>query len=279
MDYRQIIGFITGKPSKHPYPEHMQQARRIAAEGMVLLKNERNVLPIQTGAKVALFGAGATDTVVCGTGSGFVYAPYTVNVEQGLRNAGMEVTSQGWLARFASESKRANKEDKTLSKIDRMWSGLSILIDEIEITDADIAEAKTADIGIYVIRRNSGEGGDRKAEKGDYFLSDMEKANLTKVAKAFPKVIVVLNTCVIDANFLYEIPGIDAALLMGQAGNESGNVLADVLTGKVNPCGRLTDTWAKKYSDNPASATFGANDGDTLQEDYVEDIHQAFCLQ
>lgn len=272
MDYRQILGFITGKPSRHPYPKHMQQARRIAAEGMVLLKNERGILPIQAGSKVALFGAGATDTVVCGTGSGYVYAPYTVNVKQGLKQAGIEVTSERWMNKFAARSRQANKEDKTLSKIDRLWSGRSIMIDEIEITDSDISEAKTADTAIYVIRRNSGEGGDRKAEKGDYYLSDMEKANLKKVAKTFDKVIVVLNTCVIDANFLTEIPGIDAALLMGQAGNESGNALADVLTGKVNPCGRLTDTWAKKYSDNPASATFGANDGNTLQENYVEDI-------
>lgn len=84
--------------------------------------------------------------------------------------------------------------------------------------------------------------------------------------------IVVLNTCVIDAGFLNEIPGIEGAVPMGQAGNESGNALADVLTGKVNPGGRLTDTWAKRYEDNPASETFGANDGDTLQEDYREDI-------
>lgn len=271
MDYRQMIGFITGKPSKHPYPEHMQQARRIAAEGMVLLKNDNNILPLNTD-RVALFGAGAVDTVVCGTGSGYVFAPYTVNVEQGLKNAGIRITSEGWLKRFAAESRKANKQDKTLSKLDRMWSGMSVLIDEIEITDADLAEAENADTAVYVIRRNSGEGKDRKAEKGDYYLSDMEEINLRKVTAAFSKVVVVLNTCVIDANFIQEIKGIDAAILMGQAGNESGNALADVLTGKVNPSGKLTDTWAKKYSDNPASATFGANDGNTLQEDYTEDI-------
>ena len=271
MDCKQMIGFITGKPGRHPYPEHMQQARRIASEGMVLLKNDNQVLPLQA-EKVALFGAGAVDTVVCGTGSGYVFAPYTVNVEQGLRDAGMTLTSGGWLRRFADRSRRANKEDKTLTKLDRLWSGLSILIDEIEIMDADLEEAREADTAIYVIRRNSGEGKDRKAEKGDYYLSDIEERNLRRLAAAFPKVAVVLNTCVVDANFLWEIPGIDAALLMGQAGNESGNALADVLTGKVNPSGHLTDTWARKYSDNPASAVFGANDGNSLQEDYVEDI-------
>lgn len=271
MDYRQMIGFITGKPSRHPYPIHMQQARRIASEGMVLLKNDHDVLPLKE-RKAALFGAGAVDTISCGTGSGFVFAPYTITVEKGLQNAGIEITSKSWLKRFAAASKKANKEDKTLSKIDRMWSGLSILIDELDITDAELSEAKAADTAVYVIRRNSGEGGDRKAVKGDYYLSDTETANLKKVAASFSHTIVVLNSCVVDANFIYEIDGIDAALLMGQAGNEGGNALADVLTGKVNPCGRLTDTWAKQYSDNPASASFSENDGNSLQEDYTEDI-------
>ena len=73
----QLIGVTTGKPSRHPYPQHMQEARAIAAEGVVLLKNEGSVLPLR-GKRVALFGPGATDTVSCGTGSGFVFAPYTV---------------------------------------------------------------------------------------------------------------------------------------------------------------------------------------------------------
>ncbi len=271
MDIRQVLGFVTGKPSRHPYPEHMEQARRIAAEGMVLLKNEKEVLPLQPG-KVALFGAGAVDTVACGTGSGYVFAPYTVTVRQGLENAGFRPTSEKWLERFARDSKKANKEDKTLSKLDRMWSGLSILIDEPEITEEELAEAREADTAIYVLRRNAGEGKDRKAEKGDYYLSDGEERNLRKVAASFDHTVVVLNTCVVDANFVNEIPGIDGVVLMGQAGNEGGNALADVLTGKVSPGGRLTDTWARAYEDNPASRTFGGNDGNSLQEDYTEDI-------
>lgn len=271
MDDRQTSGFMAGKPGGHPYPEHMQQARRIAAEGMVLLKNENNVLPLRT-KELALFGAGATDTISCGTGSGYVFAPHTVTVEQGLRAAGIRLTSQSWLKRFSDASRKANEEDKTLSEIDRIWSGLSILIDEPAITDAELQEAARADTAVYVIRRKSGEGNDRKAVKGDYYLSDMEEANLRKVAAAFSHTVVVLNTCVIDANFVNDIPGIDAALLMGLAGNEGGNALADILTGKISPCGRLADTWAKAYGDNPASKTFGANDGNSMQEDYAEDI-------
>ena len=118
MDIRQAIGFITGKAAKHPYPEHMQDARKIAADGIVLLKNEGDLLPLAE-KELALFGAGAVDTIVCGSGSGYVMAPYTINVMQGLENAGIQITSKNWLKRYQEASKKANKEDKTLSKLDR----------------------------------------------------------------------------------------------------------------------------------------------------------------
>ena len=269
--YRQMLGFLTGKPSKHPYPEHMLAARRMAAEGMVLLKNKNDVLPLRE-KTVALFGAGANGTISCGTGSGYVYAPYVVTVEQGLKNAGFIITSEAWLKRFAKTSKKADKANKDLSMIDRMWSGLTTLIDDIPIDDLELEEAKKAQTAIYVVRRNAGENDDRKAEKGDYYLSDVELGNIKKMASAFAHVIVVLNTCVVDAYQLEQIDGVDAIVLMGLAGCEGGNALADILTGKVSPSGKLTDTWAKAYTDNPASATFGDNNGESLQEDYVEDI-------
>ena len=274
MDFspEQISAMFGGfmPPAEHPYPEHVQNARAIAADGMVLLKNERDTLPVKA-QKVALFGAGAVDTVPCGTGSGYVTAPM-VNVRQGLENAGFTIVSNGWLERFSAESKRVNDADTTLSQLDRFFSGMKILIDEVEVTDEDLEEAKEAELAVYVIRRNAGENGDRDAAKGDYYLSEREEANLRKVAAAFPRTVAVLNTTVIDANFLFDIPGIDAAVLMSLAGMEGGNALADVLTGKKTPAGHLTDTWAKSYSDNPASATFGKNDGYSLQEDYCEDI-------
>ena len=165
----QLIGAATGKPSRHPYPAHMLDARRIASDGIVLLKNEKNVLPLKE-KTVALFGTGASDTVFCGTGSGFVFAPYTVSIEQGLQNAGLKISSKSWLNRFKKESKRANKKDKTLNLLDRMWSGLRILIDDLPITQEELQEAKQADTAIYVLRRNAGEGGDRKNEKATICL-------------------------------------------------------------------------------------------------------------
>lgn len=269
--YRQMLGFLTGKPSKHPYPEHMSAARRMAAEGMVLLKNANDVLPLKE-KEVALFGAGANGTISCGTGSGYVYAPYVVTVEQGLKNAGITITSERWLKRFAETSKKADKANKELSMIDRMWSGLTTLIDDIAIEDSELEEARKVQTAIYVVRRNAGENDDRKAEKGDYYLSDVELGNVKKLASTFAHTIVVLNTCVVDAYQLENIEGVDAIVLMGLAGCEGGNALVDILTGKVSPSGKLADTWARAYTDNPASATFGNNDGDSMQEDYIEDI-------
>jgi beta-glucosidase len=249
----------------------MTDCRKIAAEGMVLLKNENHTLPLEPG-KIALFGAGAVDTVTCGTGSGYIVAPYIVNVEKGLRNAGFIVTSGAYLKRFAAADKKANKKDKTLSWLDKRFSGEKILIDEPPIAPDELKNSQAAETCIYVVRRNTGENHDRKAVKGDYFLSDNETANLKLLAKSFQQIIVVLNTCVVDANFAVDISEIGAVVLMGPAGNESGNALADVLTGKVNPSGKLTDTWACEYSDYPASPTFSLNDGDSHQETYNEDI-------
>ena len=271
MGYYWLTQLLNAKPHKHPFPEHMTYVRKIAADGMVLLKNENNTLPLKPG-KVALFGAGAVDTVFCGTGSGYAFAPYTINCYEGLKNAGFQITSEKWLKRFMKASKQANQKDKTLNFLDAVWGGMRILIDDLPITNEELTAAKESDTAIYVIRRNAGEGGDRKLEKGDYYLSDQEMNNLKTIAKHFAHTIVVLNTCVIDTNFLLDIPGIDAVLLMSISGNESGNSLADVLTGKSAPTGRLADTWARQYADYPASATFASNDGNSLQEDYNEDI-------
>lgn len=260
----------TGKlMGKLPVPAVAQTARQVAAEGMVLLKND-GVLPLKT-QKIALFGAGAEDTSVCGTGSGFAFSPYVVNVRQGLENAGLEITSGRWLKTFQKAKKKGEKDNR-IPLLDKRFSGIQYLAEEPEIVREDLEEAGAADTAIYVIRRSTGENFDRRPEKGDYYLSDREEKNLRTVAGYFRHTIVVLNTCVIDAALLESISGVSAILLMGQAGMEAGNALADLLTGKITPSGRLTDTWARRYEDYPASAVFSVNDGNTLQEDYNEDI-------
>ena len=251
MDMMEQMQEIMKRPLVLPYPEHLEITRKIAADGIVLLKNAEEILPLKT-KTVALFGAGAVDTISCGTGSGYISAPHVVTVKEGMENAGFSLTSEEWLERFLGESQKANEEDTTLTQMDRIWSGKRILIDDIPITDTDLVKAKEADTVIYVIRRNAGEDDDRKAEKGDYYLTEREEENLRKITQNFENTIVVFNTCVMDASFLETITGIKGAVLMGLAGNECGNALADILSGKYSPCGKLTDTWARQYKDNPA---------------------------
>ena len=268
---KEAYYMLTGKQIGHlPFPETAQMARQVAGEGMVLLKND-GTLPFK-GKKLALFGVGAMDTIVCGTGSGYAFSPYKVTVMQGLQDAGIEITSTAWLEKYKKDQKLAQKNGQKLSILDKRWSGRTPDAVETPIMAEDLKSASDADTAIYVIRRNTGENFDRKAEKGDYYLSDIEEQNLRIVAGHFDHTIVVLNTCVIDAVEINKISGVSAVILMGQAGLESGHALADILTGKVNPSGKLTDTWAKRYEDYPASKTFSTNDGITEYEEYREDI-------
>lgn len=244
-----------------------------AEEGMVLLKNN-GVLPLEN-KTVALFGAGAVDTIICGTGSGSIVAPYLINVEQGLTEDGFTLTSGRWLNRFAQLSRQAN--EKVEGEIFfKLWGGGTILIDEPEITEEELCDAQAASTAIYVIRRNTGEGYDRKNEKGDFLLSDTEFANLKRIAANFDHTVVILNTSVIDAGFVDGIPGIDAVVLMNLPGMMAGRALAHILTGRTTPCGRLADTWALRYADYPTAGYFSANDGATEEEDYCEDIYVGY---
>ena len=271
------VGFYaaTGKMTgRLPIKENASVALKAAREGIVLLKND-GVLPIGP-VKAALFGAGSKDTAFCGTGSGYAFSPYTVSVYQGLKKAGFEITSDLWLKNYDNKKKQIEKADKKLTFLDKRFSGVTPYFDVDVITDEELSAAKDGDVAFYVIKRNTGEGYDRKPVKGDYYLSDNETANIKMLAERFCKVIVILNTCVVDCKWLKEFEGVSAIIQFGQAGMEAGNALADIITGKVAPSGRLTDTYALSYDDYPASRTFSQNDGDTLQEDYVEDIYVGY---
>ncbi|MCD8067597.1 MAG: glycoside hydrolase family 3 C-terminal domain-containing protein [Lachnospiraceae bacterium] len=244
-----------------------------AEEGMVLLKNN-GLLPLKD-KKIALFGAGAVDTVIGGTGSGSTEPPYRINVERGLTEYGCEITSENWLKRFAQAGREAN-EKAGIDDFTKIWGGITILIDELQITEEELKEAGTADTAVYVIRRNAGEGEDRKNVKGDFLLSDTEYRNLSRITSAFQHTVVVLNTTVMDPGFVDEIPGIDAVLLMSLPGMLAGRALANILYGEVSPSGKLTDTWAKRYEDYATSEFFSDNDGNAQTEEYLEDIYVGY---
>ena len=265
---------------------NMERSRKIASQGMVLLENN-GVLPIGKNIKkIALFGNGGRYTIKGGTGSGDVNSRHVVNAEQGLESAGFEITTKAWLDRYDKAVEDAKtKYGNTLKKAfeEKGHEAFFMLLNSpfkepeiIPVTDDDIKNSDT-DTAVYVISRNSGEGSDRKAVAGDYELFDEEKKAIKKLADHYDNMIVVLNVGgVIDTKFLRNTKGIDALLLMSQAGNIGGHALADVLTGKVTPSGHLTSTWAENYSDYPCSDSFSYMNGDLNDEFYKEGIYVGY---
>ncbi len=158
---------------------------------------------------------------------------------------------------------------------------------EQPLTSATVQPTKPTDTAVYVVARNSGEGADRSSGAGDYELTQTESDDIKIIGQTYKRVVVVLNTGgIVDTSFFGQINdaakdptggwAVDSLLLMSQAGQESGNAVTDVLNGKVTPSGKLTDTWASKYSYYPASATFGNNDGNDTTEQYSEGIYVGY---
>ena len=261
-------------------------AREAAAEGFVLLKND-GALPLKS-QKIALYGMGARKTVKGGLGSGSVEERYSVNIEDGLKNAGYEITTRSWLDDYDAEYAATYQEyhDMVEQKVAGLTNPMQIIPiahsyvyrypSGRAITAEDIAASNT-DTAIYVLARQAGEGNDRKLEKGDYYITDRERENLKLLAKSYSHVILVINVGgLIDFGFLDEIPGIGAVVQFVQGGEEGGNALADVLSGRVNFSGKLADTVPMCYEDIPFGNEFSHLNGDLKNEYYREGIYVGY---
>lgn len=259
---------------------HREIARRVAAEGMVLLKNE-DVLPLKKGEPVALYGGGARYTVKGGTGSGAVNNRGNVSVDEGLRSAGVRITTDEWLDDYDEKYQDARNIWMERIYAESVYGDFNSLYRAHATTPlqmpkgADICKTD-AETAIYIVSRISGEGADRRAVKGDYYLSDVEREELERITALYQKTVVILNVGgIMDLGFVDEM-GIAGVILMSQAGMEGGNALADVLTGAVSPGGRLTDTWAVDYMDYPSSASFSHNNGNVIEEKYSDGIYVGY---
>lgn len=265
---------------------HRAIAREAAAEGIVLLENN-GVLPMQP-QKIALYGAGSRMTVKGGSGSGDVHERYSVTIEEGLKNAGFAFPTMLWMDRFqekyeadiAAWRQGLEKQVQKYSPVQTMQ--MFIFIGEHPMPypacTPVLADELTdeTDTAIYVLSRQAGEGKDRRVEKGDYLLSNVETESLRLLRKHYKKLMLILNCGgVMDLSILDEIP-MDAVLFFGQGGMEGGNALADILTGKTCPSGCLTDTWAIRYDDYPSADTFSHRNGDLENEEYAEDIYVGY---
>ena len=265
---------------------HRAIAREAAAEGIVLLENN-GVLPMQP-QKIALYGGGSRMTVKGGSGSGDVHERYSVTIEEGLKNAGFAFPTTLWMDRFqekyeadiAAWRQGLEKQVQKYSPVQTMQ--MFIFIGEHPMPypacTPVLADELTdeTDTAIYVLSRQAGEGKDRRVEKGDYLLSNVETESLRLLRKHYKKLMLILNCGgVMDLSILDEIP-MDAVLFFGQGGMEGGNALADILTGKTCPSGCLTDTWAIRYDDYPSADTFSHRNGDLENEEYAEDIYVGY---
>ncbi len=239
---------------------HAAITRQSASEGMVLLKNE-DVLPLETEKNVALLGVTSYDFIAGGTGSGDVNEAYTVSLEEGLEKAGFVINAE---AKDLFEThKKANADDFVKPE------GLAAMFNpyippEITYTSDQLkAIVSSSDVGVLTIGRNAGEGGDR-VETDDFLLKPLELDMIKAITDAFQsagkKLIIVLNIGgVIETASWKDQP--DAILLAWQGGQEGGNSVADILSGTMNPSGKLPVTFPVHVDDHASNANFPKQGG------------------
>ncbi len=272
--------------------EHITLSKEAAKEGMVLLKNEKQVLPLPKGSRIALFGKATFDYVKGGGGSGDVTVAYTRNLYQGFREKGDHVEVFEELASFYKENV---KQQYVAGKEPGMTA-------EPKIPAELLHKARAyTDTAVISICRFSGEGWDRKStydrkgkednlaiagqeekeqkkeelfEDGDFYLSHGEKAMVEAVKSCFDKIVVVLNVGgMVDTDWFAGDDKIQSVLLAWQGGIEGGLAAAELLIGEGNPSGRLTDTFAKRLEDYPSSCNFHESDD---YVEYTDDIYVGY---
>ncbi|MFL5738848.1 MAG: glycoside hydrolase family 3 C-terminal domain-containing protein [Flavisolibacter sp.] len=258
----KILQVILQSPSfkKYSYSNHPNLkadaavSRRAASEGMVLLRNSKSALPMNQVKNIALFGNTSYDIIAGGTGSGEVNKAYTVSLVEGLSNAGYHVEEglRSNYQNYITDAKAKRPRPKNFFE-------QPAPIPEMKIDPATINQlANSTDVAMITIGRNAGEGADRKQEN-DYYLSDAEKQLIKYISDAFhakgKKLVVVLNIGGVIEVASWRDQA-DAIVLAWQPGLEAGNAIADVLSGKVNPSGKLATTFPMDYKDVPSAKNF-----------------------
>ena len=269
--------------------EHITLSKDAAKEGMVLLKNEQHVLPLQTGAKVALFGKATFDYVKGGGGSGDVTVAYTRNLYEGIKALKGKISVYEELADFYRENV---KEQYKAGRV----SGMTI---EPQVPQELLQKAKAyTDTAVISICRFSGEGWDRKSivetenkniwaseeemarrsaeifEDGDFYLTHAEQEMVNTVKQNFARVIVVMNVGgMVDTSWFHDDAQIQSVLMAWQGGMEGGLATAELLAGEGNPSGKLSDTFAGELNDYPSTYNFHESE---KYVEYTDDIYVGY---
>ncbi|MHA3224486.1 beta-glucosidase [Globicatella sulfidifaciens] len=239
--------------------------RQAAAESIVLLENE-GVLPLIAQSKLAVFGRSQIDYFYVGYGSGGeVNPPYLVNVIQGLEEKDL-LLNKVLIKKYQTFSANNIVEDG-------IWGQWPRFLEEMTLTNEEVKSAsEDSEIALIVIGRAAGEDRENVLEEGSYYLTQKEKQMIDQVTHYFEKVILVINSGnVIDLSWT-ENYAFSAILFAWQGGMESGNAIADVLMGDVNPSAKLPDTIARHYEDYPSAKQFGHEE----YVEYVEDIYVGY---
>jgi beta-glucosidase len=291
LNVKRILQLVLRSPTMKNYkysntPDlkaHAQIARQAATEAMILLKNEGQTLPYAaTSAPVAVFGVTSYNFYAGGTGSGDVNKAYCVSLIEGLSNAGYSLNKELKEAYIPFVAQKLKEENDRREKEGLLATGIKV--PEMSL-DNDLYKqtAVNSSIALITIGRSSGEGVDRGLD-GDFNLSQVERAMIDKVSDTFhaqgKKVIVILNIggVIETASWKDKVDGI---LLAWQVGQEGGNAVADILSGKSNPSGKLTMTFPVQYSDVPSAKNWvinthvdwmGTDEPDLQQTTYAEGI-------
>lgn len=248
--------------------KYLDTAAKMVSEGIVMLKNENNALPLDTDKEVAVFGRIQFHYYKSGTGSGgMVNVTKVVNILDGLIDNGIKVNEK-----LLDTYRKWDKENPF--DLGEGWGGEPWSQKEMPLDEGLVKEtAKSCETAIVIIGRTAGEEQDNRLEAGSYLLSDDEIEMLTVVREHFKKVVLLLNVGnIIDMNDINRIAP-DSVLYVWQGGMTGGKGTADVLTGKVSPSGKLPDTIAYKASDYPSDANFGREENRDI---YAEDIYVGY---
>jgi len=286
-DLKNILELVFKSPTmaKYKYTDkpnlkaNAEITRSAAAEGMILLKNDANLLPyIAKENAISAFGVTSYDFIAGGTGSGDVNEAYTISLTDGLNKAGYKLDKElvDLYTPFAAKEKAA----ELASRKERGILALPQRLPELELSKAMIEKkAASTALAIITIGRNSGEGGDRTIDN-DFNLAADEVNLIDNVTEAFhakgKKVVVILNIGGVIETASWKNK-VDAILLSWQPGQEGGNSVADIFDGKVNPSGKLTMTFPTKYEDTPSAKNWlGTPANDPQNVTYKEGIYVGY---
>lgn len=245
------------------WKKYEEKANQAIAEGCVLLENKNNVLPLAANERVAIFGRIQNSYYKSGTGSGgMVNVAKVWSIPEGLEASGSVIINKN-LQKVYADWEAKHPFDDGLGWGHERWSQ-----DEMPLTDKIVSDAAAeSDTAIVIIGRTAGEEKDNGLADGSYLLTAAEEDMMKKVRAGFKKMVVLLNVGnIIDMSFVTKYQP-DSVMYVWQGGMNGGLGTADVLTGKVTPCGKLSDTIARNISDYPTDKNFGRREGNVYQED------------